>query len=768
MSGRQGRAVILTALGLESAAVRAWLANPTWVVLPSGVRYQLGPLTNQDTTWQVALLEIGEGNPNAAAFATQAIDRFNPDVVLFVGIAGSLVDSVGLGDVVAATRVDAYHGGKQAAEGFKARPVTWPAATLLEQVARQVRGEGGWLARLAEPPSLVPEVHLKPVLAGEVVIDSRQSRLYRFVRKHYNDAVAVEMEGAGLASAAHAAGGLPAMVIRGISDLAGGAKEASDAAGWQPRAAAHAAAFTVELLATLDPVHLPGRRQESEAPPKEPPPRPAVFELRGHERLTTFTGRDDLLEQLHDSLRSATGLAAVLALYGLGGVGKTQLAVEYAHHYRPDYDVVWWLRAEDPVTAAQDYAALAGPLGLPEAGQSDVTVVQDAVRGWLASHDRWLLLVDNAEDDQVLAGLLPDPLQGQVLVTSRNPVWRQRARPVWVDVFTPDQAVRFLLDRTGQIDQARASEVAEALGYLPLALDQAGAYIDQSGLSLATYLQRLRDAEGRALAEGFAADERQVATVWELSLTKVNEDAPAAAELLNLLAFLAPDDIPRDLLDKLTEIEELPEVLSQAAQDPFALDETIAVLRRYSLIRTEDETLSVHRLVQAVTRHRLSQSDQAGWATTATTLVNEALPWSQYETWPLYERLLPHLLASVDHAEQLQVAAEARARLLNQAGLYFWDRAQFSQARASLERTVALVETLYGPTHPTVAIALNNLANVLQDMGDLAGGRPLLERPWPSTRLPSAPPTPPSLAAPSAHEACDLRKREPGGPEAPR
>jgi tetratricopeptide (TPR) repeat protein len=154
----------------------------------------------------------------------------------------------------------------------------------------------------------------------------------------------------------------------------------------------------------------------------------------------------------------------------------------------------------------------------------------------------------------------------------------------------------------------------------------------------------------------------------------------------------------------------------------------IGVLRRYSLVRTEEETLSVHRLVQAVTRHRLSQSEQARWATTAAELVNEALPWSEYETWPLYERLLPHVLAAVDHAEQLQVAAEARARLINQAGLYFRDRAQFRQARASLERLAALVETLRGPTHPDVATVLNNLAMVLQDLGDPAAARPLAER----------------------------------------
>jgi nucleoside phosphorylase len=144
MAEQHGRAVILTALGLEYAAVRTWLADPQPVVHPTGTRYAVGRLTDPGSAWEVALAEIGEGNQAAATLTTQAIDTFHPDVVLFVGVAGSLVDSVQLGDVVAATRVDAYHGGKQAARQFLGRPVTWPAAWPLDQAARQVRQEGSW------------------------------------------------------------------------------------------------------------------------------------------------------------------------------------------------------------------------------------------------------------------------------------------------------------------------------------------------------------------------------------------------------------------------------------------------------------------------------------------------------------------------------------------------------------------------------------------------------------------------------------------------
>jgi nucleoside phosphorylase len=260
MGGRQGRAVILTALALEYDAVRAHVTDLHPYVHRSGTRYELGQLSDAGSGWEVVLAEIGEGNQIAATLTGQAIDTFDPDLVLFVGVAGSLVDSVQLGDVVAATRVDAYHGGKQVATRFMARPATWPATWRLDQAARQVRRERRWLTRLGEPPvqlaevlaARAPEVHLKPILAGEVVVDSRESRLYRFLREHYNDAVAVEMEGAGLATAAHASGAVPSMVVRGISDLAGGGKAASDSAGWQEQAAAHAAAFAAQLVITLD------------------------------------------------------------------------------------------------------------------------------------------------------------------------------------------------------------------------------------------------------------------------------------------------------------------------------------------------------------------------------------------------------------------------------------------------------------------------------------------------------------------------------------
>lgn len=254
---RSGVAVVLCALNLEYQAVRAHLTSLQLREHPAGTRFEAGELAG--TGWQVALAVTGPGNIGAAVIAERAITLFAPDVLLFVGVAGSLKDKVRLGDVVVATRVDAYHGGT-AAEDFLARPRTWPAPHRLDQLARELDRTSSWRERLPVPsPERPPEVHFRPIAAGEVVLDSRHSALFAQLRLHNNDAAAIEMEGAGITQAAHFNDSLPALVIRGISDQADGTKAAADREGWQKRAAAHAAAFATALLENLNPTGRPDR-----------------------------------------------------------------------------------------------------------------------------------------------------------------------------------------------------------------------------------------------------------------------------------------------------------------------------------------------------------------------------------------------------------------------------------------------------------------------------------------------------------------------------
>lgn len=251
---RAATAVVLCALNVEYLAMRAQLTGLRRREHPAGTRFEVGELAG--TGWQVALAITGSGNIGAAVMTERAIALFSPAVVLCVGVAGSLKENVKLGDVVVATRVDAYDGGT-AAEHFLARPKTWPAPHRLDQLARELVRPPTWWERLpGPPPGDPPTVHFRPIAAGEVVLDSRDAELYARLRLHNNDAAAIEMEGAGIAQAAHF-NDAPALVIRGISDLADGAKAAADREGWQQRASANAAAFAVCLLEILTP---PDRR----------------------------------------------------------------------------------------------------------------------------------------------------------------------------------------------------------------------------------------------------------------------------------------------------------------------------------------------------------------------------------------------------------------------------------------------------------------------------------------------------------------------------
>ncbi|MCW8120479.1 MULTISPECIES: 5'-methylthioadenosine/S-adenosylhomocysteine nucleosidase [Streptomyces violaceoruber group] len=235
MPDTQPTVLVLTALPLEYAAVRAHVEEREERVHRDGTRIEVGRLSS--TSWHVALAELGMGAERTAALTTQLIHWLRPEAVLFVGVAGSLKDDVGIGDVVVGTQVYEIHGGKQAPEGFLVRPKALPGSHALEQAARSA---------VRDMPRV--RAHFMPIATGDVVLADAESEIARFLRRNYNDAGAIEMEGSGALRAAHLSGQLNALVIRGISDRADAEKHRADASGSQQRAAEQAAAVTVAVL----------------------------------------------------------------------------------------------------------------------------------------------------------------------------------------------------------------------------------------------------------------------------------------------------------------------------------------------------------------------------------------------------------------------------------------------------------------------------------------------------------------------------------------
>jgi tetratricopeptide (TPR) repeat protein len=424
-------------------------------------------------------------------------------------------------------------------------------------------------------------------------------------------------------------------------------------------------------------------------------------------------------------------------------VGKTALAVEYAYRHRSRFDTVWWVRAEEPASLVGDYADLAIALGLAEAAQADQQLAALAVRRWMEGHDRWLLVLDNAEGPDDVTGLrvplarlvdlLPQVLHGQVLVTSRDASWEQHAALAELEVFSPTEAVAFLLARSGSSDQATtaANQIADLLGLLPLALEQAGAYLRETRLSLTDYLDRLRQYPALALTRGRPRDRDPadtVATTWQVSLDRVRP-TPEAVALLEVCAFLGPEEIPRELFSQ--QLEPPAHGLNVLAADPFALDDAVAALRRFGLVKANEQELTVHRLLQQVVREALDPATRTARVGVAVRLLDKALPFGGYVDpglWPLCARLLPHALAATEHAVPVEVEPLATAHLLDSAADYLHGRARYMEARGLRERALSIREARLGPDHPTTADSLNNLAAVRHDQGDLDAARGLHER----------------------------------------
>jgi tetratricopeptide (TPR) repeat protein len=450
-----------------------------------------------------------------------------------------------------------------------------------------------------------------------------------------------------------------------------------------------------------------------------------------------FQGRDEMLARLHQALeRSPTGRATAIAgkaVHGLGGVGKTRLAVEYAWKHAEEYSALLFVGAGSPADLRRNLAVLSGSLilDLPEKEVAEEEVREVAVLKWLQEHSGWLLILDNVDTEDAAAAvdaLIPLLHGGHLLLTGRLARWSAEVEAIELDVLTEEAAIRFLLSRTNgrrratKEDERLAAKLASELGCLPLALEQASAYIAERRLTLAGYLDEWtsrRDQVLRWFDPRVSHYPASVAITWQTSFDRLS--APAR-RLLERLAWLGPEPIPESLLDvPIPDLEEL-EV------DPRG---GLVQLETYSLVTraAEAPTFTVHRLVQDVTRRSLKDHSPQESLIEALRWVNAAFKGDPQDvrTWSTLDPLGPHAQAVVAFADNAGVA-EPTARLMNQLGTLQLTKALLAEAEPLLRRALAIDEQSFGATHPNVARDLSNLAVLLQAANQLGEAEPLMRR----------------------------------------
>jgi tetratricopeptide (TPR) repeat protein len=468
-----------------------------------------------------------------------------------------------------------------------------------------------------------------------------------------------------------------------------------------------------------------------------------------YRRNPFFTGQEDILTRLRTALTvnktaALTQQATPQALSGLGGIGKTQIALEYAYRYNQEYQAVLWTQADSREALVLSYSKLASLLHLPEKDATDKSVVVEAVKQWLATHNHWLLILDNADEIALVDDFLPEVAPGHVLLTTRAQAHGTLANGLAVQEMEPAEGALLLLRRAKVLagdatleqapgaDRTAALELAKELGGLPLALDQAGAYIEETGCGIEGYRQRYQRQQTTLLKRRgkLVTDHPEpVATTWLLSFTKVEELNRAAADLLRLCAFMHADAIPEELL-AVKDVDLGPD-LGTLAEDPIALDDAWETLSRYSFVRRNAgmQALSIHRLVQAVLRDAIGEEQARQWAERAVKILSDHFPYPKDLTmWARCERYILHAQVCAGWIAHWHMTFGEAAFLLNQAAYYLNDHAQYEQAEPLYERALAIREEVLGSKHPDTARSINNLAALYDDLGKYDEAEPLYER----------------------------------------
>jgi tetratricopeptide (TPR) repeat protein len=454
-------------------------------------------------------------------------------------------------------------------------------------------------------------------------------------------------------------------------------------------------------------------------------------------RNPLFTGREKVLQGLHTALKRR----GAAALSGRAGVGKTQTAIEYAWRHRQEYASVLWSRAESREALISGFGALATQLGILGGQATDQEIGIAAVKGWLEATEEWLLILDGADDIAMTLEAIPGGGKGHILITTRAHGIGAIAERVDIGAMDPDDGALFLLRRTGLIakdqqvsggsaaDRKVAEQISNELGGLPLALDQAGAFIEETHSTLAEYLAFYRSEVIKLLSDRPGLGQHpSVPATLSVAFQRLASENAVAADVIRLCAFLAPDAIPEEIFTQ--GPAEHGERLGLMVAGPIGFEQVLTEAGRFSLLvrDLQNKTLHMHRIVQAMVRDRMGQVEQRQWAERAVRAVNHAFPSLDPSNWPACERLLPHALRSAELIRGMNFEFQEAGRLLFQTASYLWVRARYGEAERLYQLALSILEMALGPFHPGVAQSLNNLAGLYGSQGKFVEAEPLYRR----------------------------------------
>jgi tetratricopeptide (TPR) repeat protein len=492
--------------------------------------------------------------------------------------------------------------------------------------------------------------------------------------------------------------------------------------------------------------------------PRFPAELPRVW--RAPARNSSFTGRDTILELLRERLNSSTAMTGPVVLQGFGGVGKTQIAMEYLHRFAADYDIVWWISAEQPALVRSDLAELAEELGLPVAsgrGAEQVQAVLEALRLGEPS-PRWIVVFDNAGDPNQIREFIPSGM-GDVIVTTPGQDWAREAWTVDVNVFERAESVELLSRRVDRLSSTDANAIAEKLGDLPLAVEQAATWLATTAMTARSYLDLLDEHLPRVLNEppppGYP---HPAANTWRLSQEKLRESNPAAAYLLELLAFFGQEPIPTRLLNSPGMIDALV-AFDPGLRDPLLHGSLIRDINRFGLARVDPTipAIRIHRLVQSVVRSDLAGPVQAERRRQVqiTLAAERRDDPERHENWLVYQMLRPHLepsgaigsddpmvhsliidmtkylrvrgdlLGSKELAERAASAWQPRLgddnvwllRVRRELATTLLSLGRYEDARRILEDIIVRLQRTVGEKHPYTLMARRSLPAALRGLG---------------------------------------------------